>query len=151
MEYKIVEIHSNWQQLNQSSWPCTTLLRNGMRCFMKITELQSDWLARKQKSWACKNQESAQMSPDPIPHIGWGLRTRLLWCYSSLQDLYASTSTPPFYTVSDLWIWPTSKNMKSDPCKYGTDINKASIKGLLSRVSGERACNIRRQWNPRCY
>ena len=24
-------------------------------------------------------------------------------------------------------------------------------KGLSSRVSGERACNIRRQRNPRCY
>ena len=66
------------------SWPCTALLRNRMQYHMKIVELQSDWLVWKQKCWACKNQESAQLSPDPFPRRGWGLGMRLMCLLSGV-------------------------------------------------------------------
>ena len=56
--------------IGYSYWPCTTLLCNRMQYHMKIIELQSDWLTWKQECWACKNQENAQMSPDPFPRRG---------------------------------------------------------------------------------
>ena len=67
---KIVELHSDWLQLNQDSWPCTTLFHNRLQYHMKIIKLQSDWLAQKHECWACKNQESAPISPDPFPCRG---------------------------------------------------------------------------------
>ena len=47
MECKVVELHSDWLELNQDSRPCTTLLPNGIQNLMKIEELRSDWLTRK--------------------------------------------------------------------------------------------------------
>ena len=53
---------------------CIMLLPNGMQNQMKIIELRSDWLTQIHDCWACKNQENAQLSPDPSLAEGgvWG-------------------------------------------------------------------------------
>ena len=96
MECKIVELHSDWLEVNQDSWPCTALLPNRMQSHMKTIELRSDWLTRKHDCWACKNQENAQLSPDPSPRGDLGLGTRL--CSKEIIVL------PYYIIIHRIWL-----------------------------------------------